>query len=439
MGYEPIPRLIMKLSLPLMISMLIQALYNIVDSIFVSRISETALTAVSLAFPLQNLVIAFALGTAVGVNSLLARRLGEGNNKEAMLSADNGIFLSVMTWAAFAIFGIIGTRPFLAMFTSDPELLSMSVTYCRICLILSLGIFIDITCERIMQATGDSLHPMIVQSAGAIINIILDPVFIFVFRMGVAGAAIATVIGQFCSMFLAIFYTSRNRYVKLSIKHFRVSGRIIRDIYAVGVPTIITNSVGTIMVSALNSIIIGFSATAVSVFGIYFKLQSFVFMPVFGLSAGMIPIIAYNYGAKNRKRMTATTRIGSIIALGIMGVGFAVFQLFPRELLSIFSATDHMIEIGVPALRTISYCFLSAAISISLTSTFQATGFGYAAMIVSIGRQLLVLIPTAWILGRIGGLDAVWLSFAISDVAGLLLSIAFYMHIYRKVIRKLGD
>ena len=436
MGYESIPRLIAKLSLPLMLSMLIQALYNVVDSIFVARVSEAALTAVSLAYPLQNLMIAFGIGTAVGVNSYLARKLGEKKQQEAEAAADNGFFLAIVTWLAFALFGIFGTRPFLSIFTDDPELLQLSVDYAAICLIFSFGIFIDITAERIMQATGDSIHPMITQSLGAITNIILDPVFIFGFGMGVKGAAIATVIGQIVSMIAALYFVSRNKYVKLhlSLRGFRPSGKIIKEIYTVGVPTIIMNSVSTVMVSALNSILIAFSATAVSVLGVYFKLQSFVFMPVFGLQAGMIPIVAYNYGARKRKRMTKTLKTGGTIAVLIMIVGFLIFQFLPDLLLSFFAASEEMLRIGRPALRIISICFIPAAISISLTSAFQATGVGYAAMIVSIVRQLAVLLPVASLLARSGVLDNVWLAFTIAEAVGLTLSILFYIHVYRTKI-----
>ena len=435
MGYEPIPKLIIKISLPLMLSMLIQALYNIVDSIFVSRVSEVSLTAVSLAFPLQNLMIAFAVGTAVGVNSFLARKLGEGNRKEAEKTAANGIFLSLLTWLAFALFGIFGTGPFLSLFTEDPELLRLSTGYAKICLILSFAVFIDITAERIMQATGDSIHPMITQSLGAITNIILDPVFIFVFGLDVYGAAIATVIGQVVSMISALYFLKKNRYVTLHFRGIRPSGRIIKEIYVVGVPSIIMQSVSTVMVSALNSILITFSTTAVSVLGVYFKLQSFVFMPVFGLQAGMIPIIAYNYGARNKKRMTKTVKLGGCIAICIMVVGFMIFQFCPDLLLSFFAASEEMLVIGRPALRIISICFIPAAISISLTSVFQATGVGYASMIVSIVRQLAILLPVSKLLSMTGVLNNVWFAFTIAEAVGLTLSILFYIRIYRTKIK----
>ena len=402
MGYEPIPKLIMKLSLPLMLSMLIQALYNVVDSIFVARVSEASLTAVSLAYPLQNLMIAFGIGTAVGVNSYLARKLGEKKHNEAEMAANNGIFLAIITWLAFALFGIFGTRPFLSLFTDDTELLKLSVDYAGICLIFSFGIFIDITAERIMQATGDSIHPMITQSMGAITNIILDPVFIFVFDMGVSGAAIATVLGQIVSMFAALYFVSKNQFVRISFsfKTFRPSGKIIKEIYAVGVPTIIMNSVSTVMVSALNSI-----------------------------------LIAFNYGAKKKERMLKTLKVGLIIAVCVMIIGFLIFQLLPEVLLSFFAASADMDRIGKPALRIISLCFIPAAISISLTSMFQATGIGYASMIVSIVRQLAVLLPVSVLLASTGILENVWFAFIIAEGVGLTLSILFFIYVYRKKVK----
>ena len=441
MGYESIPKLIAKLSLPLMLSMLIQALYNVVDSIFVARVSETALTAVSLAYPLQSLMIAFGIGTAVGVNSYLARKLGEKKHDEAEAAADNGLFLAILTWIGFTIFGLIGTKPFISLFTDDPELLGLTTEYATICLVFSFGIFIDITAERIMQATGDSVHPMIAQSLGAITNIILDPVFIFGFNMSVKGAAIATVIGQIVSMVAALIFVRKNKYISLhlSLKGFRPSGRIIKEIYAVGVPTIIMNSVGTVSVSAMNSILIAFTSTAVSVLGVYFKLQSFIFMPVFGLQNGMIPIIAYNYGAGRRRRMMATLKTGAMIAVAIMILGFLLFQLAPAFLLSLFAASEEMTAIGVIALRLISICFIPAAISISLTSVFQATGVGYASMIVSIVRQIAVLLPVAWFLSATGILDNVWFSFGIAECFGLTLSIVFFIYVYRKKVKAVPE
>lgn len=439
MGYESIGKLIIKISLPIMISMLVQAMYNIVDSIFVSWVSEEALAAVTLAYPLQNLIIAFGIGTAVGVNSLLARKLGEGKEEEASSAARHGLLLAFVTYIVFALFGLFLSRPFLSAFTDSASLLDMADSYAKICLICSFGIFFEITCERIMQATGDSVHPMITQTAGAIFNIIFDPVFIFVFDMGVAGAAIATVMGQILAGALALFFAYRNRFINLRMKNFKARKSTVKDIYAVGFPTIITNSIGTLMVSALNGILIAYSMTAVSVFGIYFKLQSFVFMPVFGLSAGLIPIIAYNYGARNRHRITEAVRKGCIIAFAIMAVGFLIFQLAPQLLLKMFNSTAEMDRIGMISFRIISWSFLFAAFSIAIGSSFQATGYGIFTMITSIGRQLVILVPCAYILSALMGLDGVWYAFILSDIIGLALTIILYRIVYKKKIKPLEE
>lgn len=437
MQSETIPRLLFKMSFPMMLSMLIQALYNVVDSIFVAMVSETALTAVSLAFPLQNLLIAAAVGTGVGVNSLLSRRLGEGRTEEANAVASSALFLAFALSVIFIAIGLFLAKPFLALFTDSSELLELSASYSRICLIISFGCIFSITIEKLIQATGNSVQPMTMQLTGAIMNIVLDPVFIFFFGLGVNGAAIATVLGQIGSMVLAFIFLKKNSYITIRLKDIRPKAKIIGEIYQVGLPTIIMNSIGTVMVSVINAILIGFSATAVSVFGVYFKLQSFVFMPVFGLNNGIIPILGFNYGAKNRKRMTATMKLGLLVALTIMILGTLLFQLFPSELLSLFSASEEMYAIGIPALRIISLCFIPAAISIILISSFQATGFGLASMMVSIIRQLLVLCPAAFILSRFFGINGVWASFALAECFGLTFSVIFFIHVYKTRIRNL--
>lgn len=437
MQSETIPRLLFKMSFPMMLSMLIQALYNVVDSIFVAMVSETALTAVSLAFPLQNLLISAAVGTGVGINSLLSRRLGEGKHEEANHVASTSLFLAFAMWVLFVLIGVFLTKPFLALFTKDTELLKLSTSYSRICLIVSFGCIFSITIEKLIQATGNSVQPMTMQLTGAITNIILDPVFIFVFGLGVNGAAIATVIGQIASMLLAIIFFKKNEYISIKFKDIKPNARIIKDIFQVGLPSIIMNSIGTVMVSLINKILILFSATAVSVFGVYFKLQSFVFMPVFGLNNGVIPILGFNYGARNKKRMLDTMKLGLVVALLIMITGTICFQLFAKELLSLFSATEEMYRIGIPALRTISLCFIPASISIILIASFQATGFGLASMMVSIIRQLVVLCPCALLLSRLIGINGVWYSFAIAEIFGLLFSIIFFIHVYNKKIKNL--
>ncbi len=439
LGTEKIGSLIVKISLPLMVSMLVQALYNIVDSIFVAMLSETALTAVSLAFPLQNLLIAFGVGTAVGMASFMSRKLGEGDIETAEHIAGNGLTLAALTWLVFAVLGLTLAKPFLSLYTDDEELLNLSNEYAVIVMVFSLFMFLTMMNERILQGTGDSFSSMLSQLSGAVTNIILDPVFIFTFKMGVAGAAIATVIGQVVSFVVSMYLVKKNRYIRLKRHHLKLKKQFVKNIYSVGAPTIVTNSISTVMTGALNGILIAFSKTAVSVFSVYYKLQSFVFMPIFGLSSGMIPIIAYNYGAGKRRRMIETTKKGTAISFIIMALGTIAFQLLPHTLLSLFSATEEMYRIGEPALKIISLCFTPAAISIGLSSSFQATGFGLGTMITAVLRQLFVLIPAAYILSRISGLLGVWWSFPVAEVFGLFVSIGLFIYVYNTRIRKTPD
>ena len=435
MGREGITPLLFRISLPLMISMLVQALYNIVDSMFVARLSETALTAVSLAFPLQNLLIAFGVGTGVGMASFLSRKLGERDEESATKVAGNGISIASITWAVFAVLGLTVVKPFLNLFSDDAELLGLSTGYSEIVMVFSLFMFLSMMNERILQGTGDSFSSMLSQMTGAITNIILDPIFIFTLGFGVNGAAIATVIGQGVGCAVSFVCVIRNKFIHIEPRHLKIEKRMVKAIYAVGAPTIITNSIGTVMTGAINAILISFSTTAVSIFSVYFKLQSFVFMPIFGLSSGMVPIIAYNYGARKRKRVTETIWKGTFIASVIMVLGTLAFNFFPRELLSLFSATEEMYRIGIPALKMISLCFVPAAISIGLGSSFQATGYGVGTMIVSICRQLMVLIPVAYILSIFLGINGVWLSFIVAEIIGLVVSIAIYLRVYSSRIR----
>ena len=435
MGKEGITPLLFRISLPLMISMLVQALYNIVDSMFVARLSETALTAVSLAFPLQNLLIAFGVGTGVGMASFLSRKLGERDEESATKVAGNGISIASITWAVFAVLGLTVVKPFLNLFSDDAELLGLSTEYSEIVMVFSLFMFLSMMNERILQGTGDSFSSMLSQMTGAITNIILDPIFIFTLGFGVNGAAVATVIGQGVGCTVSFICVLRNRFIHIEPRHLKIEKRMVKAIYAVGAPTIITNSIGTVMTGAINAILISFSTTAVSIFSVYFKLQSFVFMPIFGLSSGMVPIIAYNYGARKRKRVTETIWKGTFIASVIMVLGTLAFNFFPRELLSLFSATEEMYRIGIPALKMISLCFVPAAISIGLGSSFQATGYGVGTMIVSICRQLMVLIPVAYILSKFLGINGVWLSFIVAEIIGLVVSIAIYLKVYSSRIR----
>ena len=443
MGTAPILPLIFSMSLPAMFSMLVQALYNIVDSYFVAQVSEKALAAVSLAFPLQNLLIAFAVGTAVGVTSLISRRLGQGLQEEANAAATHGILLAVATWVLFALYGAFFSTPFFHLFETDPEIIQMGDTYISICCIFSFGVFVEICLERTLQATGNMIWPMIFQLIGAVTNIIMDPILIFGWfglpAMGVAGAAIATVMGQILAMVVAALVVTFGKHdVHVSFRRFRLSWRTIKDIYVVGIPSIVMQSIGTVMTMALNGILSGFSTAAYTVFGIYFKLQSFVFMPVFGLNQGLLPILGYNYGARNRKRMMTAFRDGCAIALVIMAAGMAVFLAAPQWLLSIFNASAELLEIGIPALRIICTCFLFAALGIVCSTLFQAVGKGVYSLIVSLMRQLAVLVPAAWILAQVTQqVVFVWWAFPVAECVSLVVSLLFFLRLYNKEIKHL--
>lgn len=443
MGSMPIHTLLLNMAIPMMISMMVQALYNIVDSLFVSRISENALTAVSLAFPIQNLMIAIATGTGVGINALLSRSLGENNQKEANEAAKNGIFLAFLSSIVFFFFGLFGSRFFFHTQTDISEIIEGGTLYLQICTMLSFGIFGVITFERLLQATGRTLYSMITQTTGAVINIILDPIFIFGLfgmpKLGVAGAALATVIGQIASCILAaVINVKKNKEISLEMKNFRPNLETIKKIYAVGIPSIIMASISSVMTFGINKILMVFSSTATAVFGIYFKLQSFIFMPVFGLNNGMIPIIAYNYGAQKRKRITQTIRLSVIYATIIMIIGFFIFQIFPNKLLMMFDASEHMFSIGIPALRIISASFVFAGVSIVLSTVFQAVGKGMSSLIISLVRQLIILLPLAYILSNIS-LDAIWIAFPISELLALLVSILFLYQTYHQKLKNIPE
>ena len=440
MGVLPVGRLLISMSLPIMISMLVQALYNIVDSMFVSRISEAALTAVSLAFPAQNLMISVATGTGVGINALLSKSLGERNFDMANRTARNGVFLALCSFAAFAVAGALFCRPFFQVQTDIREIVDYGVSYLRIICLCSFGIFFQVAFERLLQSTGLTLYTMFTQGLGAILNIIFDPILIFGLcgfpRMGVAGAAVATVAGQTVAACLGLYFNLRkNRELDLSPQGFRPEGKVIRRIYAVGVPSIIMGSIGTVMTFALNKILIAFTSTATAVFGVYFKLQSFVFMPVFGLNNGMVPILSYNYGARKRARITRTILLSVCYAVGIMVAGAAVFWLFTPQLLAIFNASETMLAIGVPALRIISTSFLFAGFCVVTLSVCQALGHGFLSLVVSVVRQLVVLLPSAWLLARTGVLDAVWLSFPLAELFSVLLCAVFLRRLYLTEIK----
>ena len=441
----PVGKLVFNMSLPMMVSMLVQALYNIVDSIFVAKLSENALTAVSLAFPLQTLLIAVATGTGVGMNALLSKSLGEHNFKKANKIADNAAFIYAISYIVFLILGFTIVRPFYAsqIGNADVEIMELGIDYLSTVMIFSFGLFTQIFFERLLTSTGRTIFSMTSQLCGAITNIILDPIMIFGLlgfpKMGVTGAAVATVIGQCVAGIVA--GTCNHKYnhdVSLSFKGFRPDIRLIGHIYAVGIPSIIMQSIGSIMTYSMNRILIEFSSTATAVFGVYFKLQSFFFMPVFGLNNGITPIIAYNYGARKKERILQTIRFGIAISVSIMFVGMCIFLAIPDKLLLLFDASPEMLKIGKTALRIICTHFMLAGCSIILMSTFQAFGEGIASLMVSALRQLIVILPAAFILAHVFGLNAIWWAFPIAEICSLTFSAILFKRLYHKKIKLLN-
>ena len=443
MGYMPLGKLLLTMSVPMMISMFVQSLYNIVDSIFVARISENALTAVSLAFPIQNLMLSVSIGTGVGINSLLSRRLGEKNFEEVDKVANNGILLALLGAIVFVIVGIFVPRPFFESQTDNQEIIEYGVTYMRICLIACAGVFGSITFERLLMSTGKTGLSMISQLTGTAFNLVFDPILIFGLlgfpAMGIAGAAIATVLGQFAAMTVSfILNVRKNKEIHLSFKGLKPEGQIIGKIYAVGVPSIIVMSIGSILVYFLNKILGAFSTTAIAVYGVYFKLQSFVFMPVFGLNNGSVPIVGYNFGARNKQRVMKTIKLSCLAACTIMMVGVLVFEFFPKPLLALFAASDEMLKIGIPALRIIAVHFPIAAFSIILSSVFQALGKGIQSMVISFVRQLIFLLPAVWLLSLTGNIDNIWWGFPIAEFLALVVCCILLKGTYDKEIKNLG-
>ena len=439
MGIMEISPLLVKLSVPMMISMLVQALYNVVDSVFVSWVSEEALTAVSLAFSLQNMMIAVGVGTGVGVNALLSKSLGEKNQRRANATAENGIFLSLCSFLVFLVIGLTCIKPYFYAQTSDDAIALQGIRYLSVCCIFSLGLFTQTMGEKLLAATGRTQLSMISQLVGAVVNIILDPIFIFGYcgeaLSGTTGAAVATVIGQFCGAGMTLYFNTRkNPDIQLDFKGFRPSAKAIGRIYTVGLPSIAMQCVGSLMTFGMNLILMAFSSTAVAVFGVYFKLQSFVFMPIFGLNNGMVPIISYNYGARRPERVRKTIRLAVCYAEGIMVLGFCIFEFFPGQVLGMFSASQAMLTIGIPAMRIICLHFLLAGTSIVLSSVFQALGNGLFSLIVSVCRQLFVLLPAAWLLAQTGNVNNVWWAFLIAEIVSVLMSLAFYAHINKTII-----
>ncbi|MEG2634083.1 MAG: MATE family efflux transporter [Oscillospiraceae bacterium] len=444
LGTMPMGKLIASVSLPLMVSMLVQSLYNIVDGIYVAKISEDALTATSLAFPAQMLMISVAVGTGVGLNSLLARKLGEKRFDEANATATNGLLLAGLNTIVFMLLGFFAVRPFISAFTDNPEIIEMGVSYLSVCMVWCVGIFLSITGERLLQATGNSIFSMTSQIVGAVTNIILDPILIFgklgMPEMGIKGAAVATVIGQIFGAVVAIVLNKvKNKEIHFVFRGFRPSGAIILNIYKVGIPSIIMQSIGTIMMVGMNKILILFSTTAVAVFGIYFKLQSFVFMPVFGLTQGLIPIVGYNYGARRPDRLMHGYKLATVIAVIIMAIGTAIFWIIPKQLLLMFDASEEMLSIGIQALRIISLTFLPAAISIVAGNTLAGIGNGVVSMINSFLRQLVILLPAAFLLASAFGLDFAWYAMCISEIVSLVFTMLMFKREYNKKIKPMEE
>ncbi len=461
MGVMPIGKLVLNMSVPMMISMLVQALYNVVDSVFVSMVSREALSAVSFSFPAQNLMIGLATGTAVGVNALLSRALGAGDRERANRVAEHGVFLSLIGYLLFLLFGLFGSRAFMLSQTQVPEIVEYGVDYLTVVCCFSFGLYGQTIFERLMQATGRTFYTMITQGLGAIINIILDPIFILPqgyelfglfrlpigFDMGTKGAAIATVIGQIAAFIIAFILNERkNPDIRLKLREFRPQLHLIGRIYAIGFPSVIMMAIGSVMTWLMNIILVTYTAgkeTAATVFGVYFKLNSFVFMPVFGLNNGVIPIMAYNYGAQKRSRMTQAIRVSLCYASAFMLIGTLLFMFVPDVLLGFFNADAQMIAIGEPALRIIASTFVVAGVCIVLGSVFQALGYSVYSMIVSLARQLIVLVPVAWVLARIGqsiGNDnLVWIAFPVAEVVSAAVTAALFVRLNRNVISQIPD
>ena len=439
MGVMPIGKLLVNMALPIILSMLVQALYNVVDSIYVSQISESAVAALSLAFPVQNLLIGFAVGIGVGVNSLLSKSLGMRDQEAANRTAGNGMVLMMIASFGFMLFGIFGVRPFFQVQSNVAETVEGGIDYLSICCIFSMGVFMQVLSERLLQSTGRAMLSMVTQGVGAILNIILDPLFIhgwwIIPKMGVAGAAIATVIGQWCAAFLGLYLNEKhNPDIRFGRAYAKLEWRTVKPILTVGIPSVVMNGIGSIMTFGMNQILQGFNETATSVFGIYFKLQSFFFMPLFGINNATISIIAFNYGARKPQRIVKTLKLASCAALSVMIIGLLAFQFIPDVLLGMFNPTDDFLVMGRAALRTISWSFPIAAVCISLGASFQALGNGIYSTITSLGRQLVVLLPAAYLLSLTGNVNRVWWSFPIAELASALLTLFFFLRIYRQKI-----
>ncbi len=440
MGVMPVNRLLVTMALPMMISMLVQALYNVVDSIFVSRISEDALTAVSMAFPMQNLLIGLATGTAVGMNALVSKALGEKKTDTANHMAMHGVFLAVCCYLLFLVLGLTISRVFFVVQGASEEITQYGHDYLSIIMCASFGVYIEVIYERLLQSTGKTIYTMFTQGIGAIINIIMDPMLIFgigIFpKMGIKGAAVATVLGQIVAAILAVTFNAKvNDELHLNFRKFKPELKAVGNILFIGIPSVLMVAIGSVMTFSVNRILVAFSSTAVAVFGVYFKLQSFAFMPVFGMNNGMIPIIAYNYGAQKPDRIIKTLKLSMFYATCIMVIAFIIFQTLPNQLLGLFSASEEMLAIGVPALRTISYGFLLAGVSVICSSFFQAMGNSVYSMLISFMRQLVCLIPLAYLFAQTGDVTKVWLSWPIAEVVSVLCCLLFLNRVNKNLIR----
>lgn len=444
MGVQPIGKLLFRMSLPAIFSMTITALYNIVDSIFVAHISEDALSALTLVFPLQMLMVAVSVGTSIGLNSLISRRLGAKLQEQADRAASHGMILALINGLIFALLGIFGSRFYVTAFTDIPSIVTYGTQYCSIVVTFAIFSFVSITIEKIFQATGNMIYPMFIGLAGGLTNLALDPIFIFGLfgfpRLEVVGAAAATVLSQIVSLLLALILLLRKEHlVHISLKNFRFHAQTVKDIYSVGFPAILMQAIGSVMLVGLDAILISFSSTAVAVLGAYFRLQSFVFMPIFGLNQGVMPLTGYNFGAGNKKRVMQTFKLALLSCFTIMTLGLLLFQFFPGALLRLFDASDEMMELGLNALRMISICFLPAAFGISASTLFQATGHGFFSLLISLTRQLIFLLPIAYILAHTLGVFYVWLAFPLSEVSSVAIGLICLIYVYRKEIAHLGE
>lgn len=437
MGTHKIMPLLLSMSIPPTISMMTSALYNIVDSIFVARLGTDALAAVSLAFPIQIFIIAVAIGSGVGVNSYISRKLGEKNFAEADSAAEHGIVLSVIHFLILFVLGFLFIKPFFRMFTENQEILSMGCSYAYIVTFFSLGIIMQIGIEKTLQATGNTLTPMFLQIIGAGTNIILDPIMIYGYfgfpPMGVTGAAIATICGQFTALFCSLYVLYfRKQAVKIQMKKFKWNSKTVKQIYSVGIPCFFIISIGSFLVMGINFILTGISAIAVSLFGIYYKLQTFVYMPTSGITQGAMPIMGYNYGAGNRKRLLETLNYSMIICAAINLAGTFIFWIFPREILLLFKASDEMMTLGISALKIISISFIFGSICFIFACFLQAIGKGMASLVITLLRQLIIILPAAFVMGKLWGLNGVWASFIAAEFLTCIFSLIIFKYYSKK-------